>query len=465
MKILLIRPRPPKETIGLQHVMICEPLELEYLAGNIPSEMAEVVILDMILEKKPLEYHIRKLRPDLVGITGYITHIGIIKQYADRIKQISPGTVVVVGGVHAEVVPEDFLHETIDYIICADPIGTFIRIVNTLEAQKMSKAEASDKISERIPPVEGTYHRDFTVSKTASFDYLPPDRSKVSKYRSRYYYMFHNPCALIKTSFGCPFDCSFCFCKEITSGRYFARDIRAVVDELKTIPEREIYIVDDDFLFDAKRLNEFCDLLEQEKLDKRFLVYGRADFVANHEDLMARLAKNGLRAVIVGIESVRKKDLESFNKKTSVEINRRAVDILKKYDIELYATMILHLDYRKEDFRTLEKSIREMDIIFVNLQPLTPLPGTDIFEQYAPELIVSREDYAKWDLAHIVLRPAHMSIRAYYFQILRLYYRIVMRPGSIKKMLRKYGLKEVLKMSWGSSFVSRQYLMKIIRGR
>ena len=31
MRILLIRPKPHKETIGLQNVMICEPLELEYV--------------------------------------------------------------------------------------------------------------------------------------------------------------------------------------------------------------------------------------------------------------------------------------------------------------------------------------------------------------------------------------------------------------------------------------------------
>ena len=33
MKILLIRPRPHKETIGLQSVMICEPLELMQLSA------------------------------------------------------------------------------------------------------------------------------------------------------------------------------------------------------------------------------------------------------------------------------------------------------------------------------------------------------------------------------------------------------------------------------------------------
>ena len=53
MKALLIRPKPDKETIGLQHVMICEPLELEYLVSNVPEDLADEVtvkIYDFILE-------------------------------------------------------------------------------------------------------------------------------------------------------------------------------------------------------------------------------------------------------------------------------------------------------------------------------------------------------------------------------------------------------------------------------
>lgn len=460
MNILLIRPMPPKETIGLQHVMICEPLELEYLAGNISSDTANITILDMIIEKRPLEYYIKKYNPDIIGITGYITHIGIMKDYSDIAKKVNKNIIVVVGGVHAEVIPSDFLHKNIDYIIYDDPIGTFVRIVTEFKIQK----EQNPNFIPNKVFIKGTYKEGIHLEKTSEFPYLPPDRSKVAIYRNKYYYMFHNPCALIKTSFGCPFDCSFCFCKEVTGRKYFAREIHSVIEELKNIPEREIYIVDDDFLFNPKRLNEFCDLLEQEKLDKRFLVYGRADFIANNEEIIKRLAKNGLSAVIVGIESVRKKDLIDFNKKTTVETNFRAVEILKKYDIELYATMILNLDYSKKDFRELEQHIKKMDISFVNLQPLTPLPGTDIFDHYAKDIIVPREDYAKWDLAHIVLKPKYMSIREYYWQIIRLYYRVIMRPKNIFRMIRKYGLKEVLKMSWGSSFVTRQYLQKMIKG-
>ena len=35
MKVLLIRPKPHKDTLGLQNVMICEPLELESIASNV----------------------------------------------------------------------------------------------------------------------------------------------------------------------------------------------------------------------------------------------------------------------------------------------------------------------------------------------------------------------------------------------------------------------------------------------
>ncbi len=453
LRILLLRPRPPKETIGLQHVMICEPLELEYLVGNIDKAKASVKIIDMILEKKPIEFFINKYKPHIVGMTAYITHVGAVKEIARKIKRLSNQTITVVGGVHAEVVPEDFTSKYIDCIICSNPVETFIKIIDRVRAGGDTKE------------IEGAYVRGKKHVRTSSYNILPPDRSSVKKYRKKYYYMFHNPCALIKTSLGCPYTCSFCFCKEITGGKYFARKIDEVMEELESIKEREIYIVDDDFLFNEDRLNLFCDELEKRNIHKRFLVYGRADFIASHEKVIGRLSRHGLSAVIVGVESVREKDLKDFNKRSSLENNEKAIRILQKYGIELYATMILQPDFTKKDFRQIEDYIIGLNVSFVNLQPLTPLPGTEIYDDYKDKILVSRKDYAMWDLAHIVLEPKYMSIRQYYYQIIKTYARIVLRPDNIIKMLKKYGIKEVAKMWWGSQFVSLQYIGKIIRGR
>ena len=433
--------------------MICEPLELEYLVGNIDKTKASVKIIDMILEKKPIEFFINKYKPHIVGMTAYITHVGAVKEMARKIKRLSNKTITVVGGVHAEVVPEDFASKYIDCIICSNPVETFIKIIDRVRAGEDTKE------------IEGTYAKGKKHVRTSSYNILPPDRSSVKKYRKKYYYMFHNPCALIKTSLGCPYTCSFCFCKEITGGKYFARKIDEVMEELESIKEREIYIVDDDFLFNEDRLNLFCDELEKRNIHKRFLVYGRADFIASHEKVIGRLSRHGLSAVIVGVESVREKDLKDFNKRSSLENNEKAIRILQKYGIELYATMILQPDFTKKDFRQIEDYIIGLNVSFVNLQPLTPLPGTEIYDDYKDKILVSRKDYAMWDLAHIVLEPKYMSIRQYYYQIIKTYARIVLRPDNIIKMLKKYGIKEVAKMWWGSQFVSLQYIGKIIRGR
>lgn len=451
MKILLVRPKPHKETIGLQHVMICEPLELEYLASNIPQDIkkeTDLEIIDMILENISFESIVSRKKPDFVLFTGYITHVGIIKQMARAAKEINPLILTGVGGVHAEVVAEDFKSEYIDFIYNKNGIQNF-----NLTLQGLINNQSVQLINEEINK----------GAKAETFDYKYPDRYAVNKYRKKYYYMFHNPCALIKTSFGCPYNCSFCFCKEITDGKYYSRHMDDIIKELSLIEEEEIYIVDDDFLYDVNKLKTFIKGIKENNIKKKFLVYGRADFIAENEDLVKELKAIGLQAVIVGIESVRSGDLKDYKKGTTVEINEKCIEILQKLQIELYATLIIPLDFNKEDFRQLVSWLRKLNVRFVNLQPLTPLPGTEIFDSYEKSLLVKRQQYEVWDMAHVVLKPEFMTIRAFYAEILKAYYRVVMRPEHLIYLIRKYGLKANIKMLAGSSLVSFQYLQKIVR--
>ncbi len=451
MKIVLFRPRPHKETIGLQNVMICEPLELEYIASNVEPLGHEVVIVDMILEKKKIAYFLEKHKPDVVGVTGYIAHVNIIKDYARQVKEYSKDITTIVGGVHAEVNPEDFEDPNIDYIIRANGIKTFISILKKLENLH------------EINPLDCVYTKGVNKAvKETTFNYLFPDRDKVSKYRKHYYYMFHRNCSLIKTSFGCPYNCKFCFCRQITDDKYFARSLENIIEELKTIPQTEVYIVDDDFLFNAERLMEFCDLLEKNNIHKKYLVYGRADFIANNEAAIKRLKEVGLRAVIVGLESCSSKDLDTYNKRTQVSINEKAVSILQKYDVECYGTFILGLDWTKEDFNALGRWIKKLGLIFVNLQPLTPLRGTEMYEQYRKDFIIREDEYEKWDLAHLVVKPMNLSVRKYYWYTMVLYYKITANPKSWWYMVKKYGLYDTLKLTVGAAKVNMQYFKKLL---
>ena len=91
MNVLLLRPRPHRETIGLQNVMICEPLELEYLAAALLEAGHRVEIVDLILDRRPLERITAQFQPRLVGITGYVAHVNVVKALAARVKALVPG--------------------------------------------------------------------------------------------------------------------------------------------------------------------------------------------------------------------------------------------------------------------------------------------------------------------------------------------------------------------------------------
>ena len=453
MNVLLVRPRPDKETIGLQNVMICEPLELEYIGAYIQPLGHVVTIVDMILEKKSLSYFIDIYKPDVIGITSYIAHVNVVKNYAKEVKLKSPQCSVIVGGVHAEVVPEDFKDENIDYIIYSNGLRTFGNILYAIAHNDNSLQ------------IEGTWNENSPrAPKETSFNYPHPNRNLVERYRKKYYYMFHNPCALIKTSYGCPYQCKFCFCRQITEGNYFTRDLDDIISEIKAIPEKELYIVDDDFLVDKNRILDFCRLLKENKLDKRFLIYARADFIAANEDIIAEFSLVGLRAVIVGLESSSEAELKKYNKKSSVAINEKAIIILKKYNIECYGALILGVDWDTDDFNRLYKWIKKIDIKFINLQPFTPMPGTELFDEYKDRLIIPREEYEKWDLAHLTVKPSKISVRRYYFNIIKLYYKVTLSPRNVFKMIAEYGLKDNIKLSIGASKITMQYFIKMLRG-
>lgn len=449
MKILFVRPKPSPVTIGLQHLMIVEPLELEILATLI-KEDHEARIIDMILEKDTIDDFIKKFTPDVLCLTGYITHIPVIVEYCNIAKQINSNIITIAGGVHIEKFPEDIDHESVDYRVVRNATRTFPQLIDFLNGKShfpLGALRVHEVLNEAILP-----EYDF---------YTPlPDKELTAKYRRNYFYVFHNKVALIKTSFGCPNHCKFCFCRKITGDNYFARPLNEVLDELESINEKEIYIVDDDFLLGASRIREFIRLLKERKIKKKYLVYGRADFISVNPELIKDFKEVGLRTVIVGLESFEDAELQGFNKLTDSNTNRLAMSVLNKYKVDCYAAVIISPSWSTDDFMKAGDIMTDLGIKFVNLQPLTPLIGTGLLVN-DENLIIERTDYSKWDLAHVSIRPEKMSIEDFYRNILNLYQRIVLNPRNLVSFL-KYPFVMQLKMVRGMKKVRKQYENKIM---
>lgn len=442
MKILLVKPNPSPQSINLQSFMICEPLELEYCAALLHKLGHESRIADLVIDKS-FPKALTTDHYDAVAFTAYQVHIGIVKKYAAYAKKVRPDIVTMVGGVQAEVVPQSFDDENIDVVLTGG--------LTALEAVigAMERGESRQKLKElgRTPA-------------RANFDFPFPDRSKTEKYRKHYNYIFHDECATIKASFSCAYDCEFCFCTRL--GRYRERDITEVVDELESIRERNVFIVDDDFLYNRKRVLEFCDLVTRRNIKKTYIAFGRADFIAANEDVIARLAQCGFDAFFVGLESFKSCELSDYNKRTTVETNNRAVRILEKYGIQCYSGLIVGYDWEKSDFDQLIAYINGFEHPMVNIQPITPIKGTPYYERVKDLIFEDETRYERFDMAHVVIKPQKMSVRAFYYNILRAYMKTMVSAKSRRYIKVRYGRKIYRRVRRGAYKIIWQYIKLII---
>lgn len=447
MKILLVRPQADPETIGLQHVMLVEPLELEVLATVAPARDT-CVIADLLMEPYDFRHFLRTEQPDVVCVTGYITNVPAMRQYCRDTKRHDERIATVVGGVHCEVCPEDLDDPAVDFRVVRNAAVVFPRLIEHIRG------------GEARP--EAVFGPGEAVDRAAlpAFDWTVPipDRSGTAKHRSGYFYIFHDKVALLKSAFGCPYQCNFCFCREITGHRFHVRPQGEVIREIAGIAERNIYIVDDDFLTSRARVRDFVDANRTYALDKRYLLYGRADFIAHNPDLMEDFRDAGLSTVIVGFESFDDAELQTMEKGIDAATNAEAMQILRRLGIDCYATIILQPHWGLEDFALLGRKLRELNVSYVNLQPLTPLPGTGVTVP-DEDLVIPRDDFVRWDLAHVTVRPTRLTVPEYYQAIIDGYTSTLYQLGPLLSYL-KYPPRMLYKMISGNSKVYRQYVHK-----
>ncbi|WP_137128463.1 B12-binding domain-containing radical SAM protein [Roseomonas sp. HF4] len=426
MRILLVRPPVPRHTMGLKHVMICEPLELEYVAAGLAGH--EVQILDLIVERG-LEARLRSFRPDVVGTSCYVTGVNEVIKLCRSVKRWNPACRTVVGGVHASRAPEDFADPAVDCIVLGDGTTVMPEVV---------AAFAANRSLEDIPGL--ALPRGAAVLRTQGRAYMPhpdtlplPRRDLVAHLQHRYYYLFHQPVATMKTAWGCWYKCNFCFTWQITDGHAYARSPESIVAELETITADDVYIVDDIFLIKPSRLARIAQLIREKGIRKKYLVYARADFIAANEDIIAEWAGLGLSAVFIGLEAATNLELSAMDKGTTVDFNREAIAVLRRHGVDTYGSLITQPDYTPQDWERLWRFIEETGLFYVNISPLTPLPGTSIWDAYKDRLTVSRRAHGLFDLSHVLL-PTRVPLKAYYRSLLRLYLRTCVDPRRARRL-------------------------------
>lgn len=454
MKVLLVRPSAPNK-LSFINILNAEPLELEYLHTGLANAGYEDYIYDYICADKPFDYILKSYIPDVVAITGYITQENVMKKLCKKTKSFDKNIKTIVGGVHAQLNYHRFYDDNIDFIARSESIDAFVDIIRYLDDKTVEKKSLFDINGLCFKNNEDKWQVNH-ITKVDINSILIPDRSFFYENKHNFRYLDLVEIASIKTSFGCPYSCNFCYCTLLNGSKYQARNMDLVIEELKQIKVKNIQILDDDFLFDINRIREFIRLVKKNNIQKTYVCYARADFISQNEDIVCELVSIGFKYFLVGLEAISDKDLQDYNKGTKAEHNINAVKVLKRAGGECIALMIMGLKAEKKDFEYLYDWVVKNDIMHVTVSMFTPIPGTPLYDEYKDRLIT--DDIEQWDFLHLVVNPENISKSQFY----RYYRKMIIK---LYKRAKKAGLYDFIDISYYKSMLSRYLLRKIYLDR
>lgn len=401
LKVLLVHPEVSRNKYNFAGVIENEPLELEYISTMLKEAGVSCEIWDCQLETKPLKKKIEVYRPQYVYLCGRTKQENYIKEYCKMAKDA--GCMTIVGGIHVQHNYKRLYTENVDYILTTFDIYKILDIL----------------LGKELATIDGICYREdgeWKKNKECSFDInrLPrPDRSYFYEHMDRYRYLELAPAAHVRTAYCCPYQCRFCIRNQLNCGVYTVRDIADVVEEIKEIACDNIYFVDDDFLVDVRRIRELIRLIKEKDIHKKYICYGRADFIVRNPEIIKELKEIGFYYILTGLEAIEERQLKTYNKKSHPETNESAVKILNDAGIHMMGMFIVDLGFEAKDFRNLYRWIKKHDLKHVAVSIFTPEFSSAFFEDYKERLLTKNPE--NWDYLHVVAKPEKLSVRAYYF--------------------------------------------------
>ncbi len=180
-------------------------------------------------------------------------------------------------------------------------------------------------------------------------------------------------------------------------------------------------------------------LIQEAGIKKQYFLYGRSDTIARNPELLKMWKDIGLIRIFVGLEFFRDEDLKYIKKRSTIDDNEQAIRILQNLDIEIYPSFIVRPEFTRQDFAAFVRYCRTLRLSFISFAVLTPLPGTDLYEEVKSQLITRNYDY--FDFIHTVL-PTALPLKDFYREYARLYQKAIPFRKSLS-YLRKFPWKEI----------------------
>ena len=409
---------PPNVNMGLLYSYI--------KSKNIPVEMIESDVekisidelINLIEKEEPLVFGIICTGANPSSSTMSMT--GVIDFFHKYNKRKIKKTKSFIWGPHPTILPERTLRETgTDFVIRGEGYETIVDLFNALncipeaESRRRSKpkaiesrrgfslveAEPWDGKIENIPGlsylVETNGETEYVQTKDAELikdlDILPMIDWKImnpSKYRAHNWHCFgdiknRTPYAILWTSFGCPFRCAYCCINNLFGKRIQRfRSIDSVIKEISILVEKynvkHLKILDELFVVNSKRIEEFCDKLEIKGYDLNMWSYSRVDTINRH--LLKRLKKVGMNWISYGFETATTEMLKTIKKGCNSNVDE-VIRMTQDEGVYICADVMAGLP--DDDCDSMNRTydfLVKYNFEWVNIYPMFGYPGTEFYK-------------------------------------------------------------------------------------
>lgn len=427
---------------------VMPPLGLAWLAAQLEQAGYPVDVLDAHAERYGWDDLPAKLRNygevDVIGITSTTSVIGMALEVARMARTIFPEALIVFGGVHPTILPEEVLSEPcVDLVVRGEGEETMLDIVSGTPWEQI------DGISYRSGE-EFIHNPDRTLAK--DLDSLAPPAYHLLP-MNRYYpaagaYKRLPAISMLATR-GCPGRCTFCY--RLFGKRIRTRSGRRLAEEVKMLQDRfgirEICFYDDTFTVIRKEVVAFLDGLEDLGVDLTWSCFSRVDSV--DEELLQRMKNSGCHQIMYGVESAAPEILQNIGKKITVDTVRKTVAATKRVGIDVRAAFMI--GNPGETRETLEATMQlaielNPDLVIFNIA--TPFPGTEMFEWADANGYLTTKNWDDYDLSQPVMTLPTLSqddLVAFYSKAYRRFY---LRPAYIWQHLRKIRSMSDVVQAW-----------------
>lgn len=352
----------------------------------IGSGLCKPLIIDEQLEPlddNSLEKAIMSLQtPRIVGLSVLTVNSGRAYELAAAIKKMTPAAIVVLGGIHPTVLPEEALKMPgVDIVVRGEGEKTFEELVRLAKSggdySKIRGVSFKDK--DAI-----VHNQDRPL--VDNLDEIPPFPYHLFEKNMDRYPSFGG----IFTSRGCPYKCTFCSSRSVSGVKYRYFSISRVVSEMTLLTDRykqkTIWMMDDNIAANRRHFMELLNSMMAADLHKKASFHGsmRGDNV--DQEVLDKAKAANFKMISFGLETGSESLMKTINKGETVEEVANAIRMTDKTGIAAATTVIFGLpaETRKDRWDAM-RLVRSLPLSSVRFNTLTPYPGTPVFEKLDAE--------------------------------------------------------------------------------